>query len=307
MLWTIDSKAHTGLKVIPEIPDLSPCLLEGRNGIGKTVAVQLLEMIGGQVPEDFRRQSVLWASMRERIGETSVRIEGLHGAAWLEMTFTPDRWPDEPPVTTGKWLGNAVIDGEDATAEDCAALISVTRIAGDEDLERTLRRHVDTIKAYLESAARELRSRGDAIDEALGDLLPDLERANPDELSADTARLSQSEQQLEQCEREAALAAQRLDRLVGASETSLRLAAADQETEALLARRDELVARVRSIDSERQAKEREAAAADSVLAAEGDTREAAFGCRAVVEAPALAARDFGLGGRGALGKSPRRA
>lgn len=270
MRWEIDSKAHGGLKVIPEIPDISPCLLEGRNGIGKTVAVQLLEMVSGQVPEDFRRHNALWSSLRARIGDTSITIDGLRDGRRIELTFTPDQWPTKPPETTADWLGSARLDGREATASECAALVSVTRIAGDEDLEKTLRRRVDTIKLYLRSAARELRIRGDAIDETLADLRPDLDRADPDELAADMSRLAQLEQQLKHAEHDAALADQRLQRLLTATEMRRRLEDADQQTKALLARRDELVARVHSLDGELQSKEKLAEAADSALASEGD-------------------------------------
>jgi hypothetical protein len=39
-----------GIRVIDEIPDLRLCRVEGLNGIGKTLAIHLLEICTGQQP-----------------------------------------------------------------------------------------------------------------------------------------------------------------------------------------------------------------------------------------------------------------
>ena len=273
MRWKIDSQAHDGLKVIPEIPDISPCLLEGRNGIGKTVAIQLLELISGEMPEDFRLRPSLWSSLRDRLGATSVSIEQLDGGRSMSVTFTPDQWDATVPDTVGDWLGTAVIDDRPATATACAALVSVTRIAGDEDLEDTLQRRVDTLNAYLQAAAHTIRDRGGQIDSELGDIRADLERADPDEITKDARLLVEVEQRLRMAEADAATASGRLNRLLKALETRRQLEAAGQATNALLTRRAELVAEVKRLDKEFTAQEEQARRADNALSAEGDAQK----------------------------------
>jgi len=56
--FEIDSRTTDGLRVIPEIPDIHACMLEGQNGIGKTVAVQLLELVSGQIPEALQTRPI---------------------------------------------------------------------------------------------------------------------------------------------------------------------------------------------------------------------------------------------------------
>lgn len=273
MHWRIESKARDGLKVIREIPDIPTCLIEGRNGVGKTVAVQLLELVSGEIPDDFRRRPALWSSLGKRLGATSVLVDGLRNGQRLNLTFTPAEWDTEVPTSVGEWLGTAEIDGKPASVKDCSDLVAVTRIAGNEDLEETLKRRVDTLSVYLDSAARTLRDRGDLIDGAFSEIGADLERADPVELAADEARLAQLEEELARAEGDAAEADRRLHRLLKASETKRHLDAADQATEEMLARRDELVAEVKRLASDLASKETLAEAAEKALAAEGDAQK----------------------------------
>ena len=273
MRWKIDSQAHDGLKVIAEIPDISPCLLEGRNGIGKTAAIQLLELISGDIPEDFRLRPSLWSSLRDRLGGTSVSVDQLEGGCSMRVAFTPDHWDTAVPDVVGEWLGTAIVDGKPASIKTCAALISVTRIAGDEDLEETLQRRVDTLKAYLQAAAQTIRDRGEQIDTELGDIRADLQRADPAEIDSDTELLIQVEEKLRNAEKDAATADGRLNRLLRALETQRQLDAAGQAANAMLTRRAELVAEVKRLDKEFKAKEKQASLADEALSAEGDTQK----------------------------------
>lgn len=273
MRWTIDSKASDGLKVIPSIPNISPCLVEGRNGIGKTVAIQLFQLISGEIPDDFGIRPSLWPSLRERLHETTVQVDDLKDGRSLRVTFSPDAWDETLPDSVGEWLGAAEIDGRSASIADCASLLSVTKIAGDEDLEDTLRRRVETLSVHLRTAARIVRDRGDQIDAALGDIRTDLERADPGEIAADASRLAGVEDDLKAAQAEAAAADRRLTKLLQAVETKRRHVAAGQEATELLARRTELVAKIERLDSELQTKELAAAAADNALSAEGDVQK----------------------------------
>src|SRR4051812_17407489 len=110
MRFRFDAAASDGLRVLPEIPDVTPCLIEGRNGIGKTVAVRLLELIAGRQPfEGFDRQ---WHSLRQRLGRTVVHVDHLRNSERLEFTFTPDAWPSDgkAPLDLGDRLGEAKVN-----------------------------------------------------------------------------------------------------------------------------------------------------------------------------------------------------
>ena len=72
MLFSIDAETRGGLRVIPTIPNIERCWLEGRNGIGKTVAVRLLELVAGKQP--FRSDGDAWAALKENLGPTTVVI-----------------------------------------------------------------------------------------------------------------------------------------------------------------------------------------------------------------------------------------
>ena len=272
MHWTFDSKAHNGLKIISEIPDISPCLLEGRNGVGKTVAIQLLELISGQIPEEFRLQPTLWSSLRERLGETSVSVAQLTDGHSLTVTFTPENWDATAPSGIGEWLGTATVDDQPSSVHECAGLLSVTRISGNEDLEETLRRRVAMLSATLQSAARIIRHRGEEIDAELGEVRTDLRRADPGEIESDTQRLSEIEEQLRRARDDAAASDRRLHRLLSALETKRHLDAAGQEAQELLTRREQLVSQVKRLDKELQGKEEQAKVADKAFSAEGDAQ-----------------------------------
>jgi hypothetical protein len=273
MRCLIDSRAIDGLKIIEEIPDISPCMLEGSNGIGKTVAIQLLELISGSIPDDFRRRPVLWSSLRERIGATTINIDHLRDDHSLSVTFTPKRWDSTLPDAVGEWLGTATLDGRPGTIGACTNLLSVTRIAGDEDLEVTLRKRVETLSAYLRSVSEIVRKRGSAIENHLKDILPDLQRADPVDIERDTALLGTAEQEFNDAKEKANIADHRLRNLLRALETKRRLEAAGQAADVLLARRDELVHSIKGLESELKEKEKAAKVAGDNYSAEGDAQK----------------------------------
>src|SRR5436309_2392499 len=101
---TIEAVPEGGLKVIPHIPALRPCRLEGRNGIGKSVAIRLLSLASGTQP--YAGDDGAWKSLRNLIGPARVTLKGLSGpAAVAELQFTPNLWPEVPPLEIGDWVG----------------------------------------------------------------------------------------------------------------------------------------------------------------------------------------------------------
>lgn len=222
MHFVIYPDTSDGLRVIDEIPNIPTCMLEGQNGVGKTVAIQLLQLISGEIPEIFTTRPGLWASLRERLGTTSVQIDELQHGKQLKLTFSPTQWNEKPPDTVGEWLGVATIDGEPAKVADCSRLLSVIRIAGDEDLEDTLRRRVNILTAQFRSAASLVRSRGAQIETLLAGIVSDFQRIDPTDIEADEELLRSHEDKLDKAQVEAVAADQVLQSLLRALETKRR-------------------------------------------------------------------------------------
>lgn len=272
MRCKIDSKAIDGLRVISDIPDIPLCMLEGRNGVGKTSAIHLLELISGSIPEDFRLRPALWPSLKQRLRSTSVELSKLKDDRSMHVTFTPELWDDDLPSAVGEWLGRAMIDGHPKTIAECSSLLSVTRIAGNEDLEVTLKKRVATLSNHLRLASDLARERQGEIDHRLESILPDLKRADPAILSSDAALLNTVEQQLREARERSAAADNRLRHLLRALETRRQLDAAGQATETLLARREELVRIVKNLTTDFDEKEAEAEAAGEDFSSEGEAQ-----------------------------------
>lgn len=127
--------------MIPEIPDFPLCHVEGRNGVGKSLALRLLELCSGAQP--YGNAPAEWRSLRESLGTVVVTVTSLSGAQTVEWELTPESWP-ERPERVNDWLGHVTIDGEEQSLEQAYRLFSFSRIAGDETLTRTISRQIQT-------------------------------------------------------------------------------------------------------------------------------------------------------------------
>ena len=273
MRFMIYSDTRDGLRVINEIPNIPTCMLEGQNGVGKTVAIQLLQLISGEIPEIFTTRPGLWMSLRDRLGATSVQIDELQDGRQLKLAFSPTQWNETPPDTIGEWLGVATIDGKPAKVAECSRLLSVIRIAGDEDLEDTLRRRVNILTAQFRSAASLVRARGAQIEKLLAGIVSDFQRIDPTDIEADEALLRSHEDELDKAQAGAEVADQVLQSLLRALETERRLEAVGVAADALMSRRDELISEVRALETELEVKEAAADKAEDALSAGGDPQK----------------------------------
>jgi len=204
MLFEISAETRGGLRVIPTIPNISRCWLEGRNGIGKTVAARLLELIAGKQP--YSTDPDGWAALKENLGQTIVTTSEFPSKATIEsirVELTPDQWPSHPaPLTTD--LGSVFIDGHPSDHKVLRNYFDVSRIGGDETVVAQLRAligadHtlVNRCRAWLEDAARD-------AERVLTPLIIDLDKLSELEFeSAHNAvqeargRLAESESELE--------------------------------------------------------------------------------------------------------------
>jgi hypothetical protein len=134
-------RRSAGVKVIPEIPDYPLCHLEGRNGIGKSVAARLLELATGAQP--YGGQPNAWRTLKNQLGPMRITVTGLPQGQILEFDVDPDSWPDDPIRELADRFARVSLDGEPTTPQVAHTLLRVRRISGDETLLQTLAREVD--------------------------------------------------------------------------------------------------------------------------------------------------------------------
>jgi hypothetical protein len=139
-------KATGAIHVIPEFEVDGLCLLEGRNGIGKTLAVHLLELVTGRQPYVVAQSA--WNSLKAGVSELRIRISGLRGGDTLEIELTPSTWPDTP--TNGPMsLGHAWHNGQSIDFLMIPRILRVTRIGGDEDIVTQFQRVIAADSAVV--------------------------------------------------------------------------------------------------------------------------------------------------------------
>ena len=124
-------------------------MLEGLNGIGKTLAVRLLEVCTGTMPYD--QDSAAWRSLRDGLGPVTIEVTGLRGAERVEWVTDSGDWEStDGTAPSSSWFSVIAIDGQPATLETVRQLITVHRLAGDEGI-------TDTFAARAEAYAAAVR------------------------------------------------------------------------------------------------------------------------------------------------------
>lgn len=179
MRITFDAKPVGGLRVIGEIPDHPLVHLEGRNGIGKTVAVRLLELSTGGQP--YMSQVPAWRSLKQHLGEAQITIEGVRGGSTLKITLKPELWPDKP--TIGATLGAATLDGSAIDFADVRQFLSVVRIGGDETITMQIRTRLAEDIALLDQKNDLLNQNIARLERLLDRVSSDLEGLSPEHLA----------------------------------------------------------------------------------------------------------------------------
>jgi hypothetical protein len=228
----IDAHPAGGLRVIRHIPAVRPCRLEGRNGIGKTVAVRLLSLASGEQP--YSDDEASWRSLRELIGQATIRFSGLVGVAdEAVLTFTPAKWPTEVPLEIGDWLGTLTLDGIPRPLSDLFSQLEVVHLSGTERLDSTIDRRRGTYQVALRETARRLR----ALEEQrlqLGEMAERVESLTPSQENRDLESRAQSDRQLRVVDTQRTALQARMKDLQRASTLNLLIEAgtdADREQE----------------------------------------------------------------------------
>jgi exonuclease VII small subunit len=227
MRFTFHAPYARGIRLIEEIPDVSFCHLEGRNGIGKTLSIRLLELACGRQP--YSGAPHAWETLRDQLGETEIGVHGMPEGD-VKILLQPANWPPQPLEGLADELGTVSLGGRPATWADLRRLLAVVRIAGDETLTETLARELQQRAVEARQLAKDVRPHVAEWDEVLSRLADLTSRLEPDQLDAMATEAQTARVQADQ-------ATERVHAAAAALNQSLRLRAA---LEGAIRRRDAL-------------------------------------------------------------------
>jgi hypothetical protein len=115
-------------------------MLEGLNGIGKTLAIRLLQLCTGEMP--YRTEAAAWRSLCAGLGPFSITASDLSDATTVRWEADSRDWEHTPPEGPVPFR-HIEIDGRAASLDEVRQLLQVHRLAGDEDLVETLAQRAD--------------------------------------------------------------------------------------------------------------------------------------------------------------------
>jgi hypothetical protein len=168
------------LRPISLIPGQPMCLIEGRNGAGKSLAIRLLQLATGEQP--YASTPAAWKSLREGLGEVRITASGMIGATSIEWMLRPSEWPPDP-APVGMWLGEFRVDGERTDLARVSQLLRVHRIAGDETLSETIARRIREDLVLVQRQRSNVGERVERLDQRLLDLSDRLGGVRVEELA----------------------------------------------------------------------------------------------------------------------------
>ncbi|MFL1999539.1 hypothetical protein [Microbacterium sp. A1-JK] len=114
---------------------MSLAKLEGRNGIGKSLAARLLELVAGEPP--YVGLPLAWSSLVEQLGVVNIQIDDI-GSQSISVRLDSSEWDPNNQLSAVANPGEVRIDGEPASWEEIRSILQVRRIAGDETLSETI-------------------------------------------------------------------------------------------------------------------------------------------------------------------------
>ena len=129
---------QTGLRVLDGFIDGRIIEVQGLNGIGKSVAAQLLEIISGE--HVFQRQSD-FESLRSALKSATVSITGLpRECKTIQAIVTPRKWAfTQEDQIRADTVGEFYVDGKKSSAEKAMSLISTRIIRGNDTIISQMR------------------------------------------------------------------------------------------------------------------------------------------------------------------------
>ncbi len=142
----IEAEPIGPLRVLPDLPDARLAILEGLNGIGKTLAVRLIQICTtGASP--YRAESPAWVSLCNGLGAFRIQISDLKGGATVEWAADTRKWSGKDDVSHS--FERILINGKTSTIREVRHLLVVHRLAGDETLIETLAQQADSAESVV--------------------------------------------------------------------------------------------------------------------------------------------------------------
>lgn len=172
-------KGSGGIRVVPRIPDFSICRIEGRNGIGKSLALRLLELSTGAQP--YQAQEKAWQSLRTHLAIAIVTID-LSGGRKLKWTTHPQDWPERAQAPDASWIGTFELNGASLSFEQAQQLFRVRRIAGDRTITDVIADQVKQDALEVSKLKSSYKAASEAIDHELREIAATIRRLDMSEL-----------------------------------------------------------------------------------------------------------------------------
>lgn len=160
------------LPVIPIVPDHKLSTIEGRNGIGKTLAARILEFITDGEP--FVALPKAWESFGRDLGKLTVTIDGFPSGETVRCELDGASWAGRREEDCVGSPGLAFINDKPAEWAAVHRLIKVRRIAGDEGLTETLARTLRESSVVARRRDEETSAAVNAFGDQLRQLTDDL-------------------------------------------------------------------------------------------------------------------------------------
>lgn len=163
-------ESGSGVRILPLIENHAIARLEGRNGLGKTMAIRLLQLCTGRQP--YRpEQRGIWVQLKQSLVPVKITCTELNGAEKVEWQIDPTCWPDEPeaPPTLIAENGkpgictSVKVNGKRSGAEEVLALFRIDRLVGDETL-------IDSINGEVVGRHSQAAEERAMVDERTGEV-----------------------------------------------------------------------------------------------------------------------------------------
>ena len=214
------------LSILEELPSARLAVLEGLNGIGKTLAVRVLQVCTGTFP--YRLNSLAWESMCKGLGDLRVTVTDLNGAREIIWLADTREWLKVKATDETVPFRQITVDGKPVTSTDSIKpLLVVHRLAGDEGITETLAQEVDSqvliVRRWIARYANQESSPLARLEQALGDAAAALGDVSPDRHTQMRHQVQSEQEEAVEASEEAARHVKRRDSLAEAVSLRRRL------------------------------------------------------------------------------------
>ncbi len=251
----IDASPIGPLKVLRELPDARLAILEGLNGIGKTLTVRLLQLCTGTHP--YPPKSAAWASLRNGLGEFTVMVSGLRGGHEIRWHADSRDWEEESADgSTPASFREVWVDGRFATMDEVRALLAVHRVGGDIGIVETLALQADLAAETIQRWARRYTDEREGplarLEVAAGDSMRLLGLWSLGDYRRLVSSAEDAQIHVTQAAKEVAAAQRKRDQLTVALELRERLREMQRRGPDLASRLKLVDERIRTVEGERE-------------------------------------------------------